>query len=76
MTIIQSKLVYEPGRRLGYQGPRSSTHVGPVHCDKFARTTLTDLNILQLKQTNVRIDMDDVVHQSQTSLASILAPSN
>ena len=68
MTVIQSKLVYEPGRRLGYQGPRSSTHVGPVHCDKFTRTTLTDLNILQL-------NVDGLQHKS-TELNKILADNN
>ena len=68
MTVLQSKLVYEPGRRLGYQGPRSSTHVGPVHCDKFTRTTLTDLNILQL-------NVDGLQHKS-TELNKVLSDNN
>ena len=68
MTVVQSKLVYEPGRRLGYQGPRSGTHVGPVTCDKFARTTHTDLNILQ-------INVDGLQHKS-TELNKTLTDNN
>ena len=68
MTVVQSKLVYEPGRRLGYQGPRSGTHVGPVPCDKFARTTHTDLNILQ-------INVDGLQHKS-TELNKTLTDNN
>ena len=45
MTVIQTKISYEPGRRLGYQGPRKDVpHSTP--CEKSAR--MGKLNILQI----------------------------
>ena len=46
MTVIQSKLLHEPGRRLGYQGPRKVVPTCSTPCDKSAR--MGKLNILQV----------------------------
>ena len=45
MTLIQSRISYQPGRRLAIQGPRKNTGQ-PVSCDKFSR--VDQLNILQI----------------------------
>ena len=46
MTVIQSKLSYEPGRRLGYQGPRKVVSACSTPCEKSAR--MGKFNILQV----------------------------
>ena len=45
MTLVQSKILYQPGRRLAIQGPRKNTGQ-PASCEKFAKAD--QLNILQL----------------------------
>ena len=63
MTVIQSKLSYEPGRRLGYQGPRKDTPSQPVPCEKSAR--MGNFNILQ-------INVDGLQHKT-TELLKLLS---
>ena len=45
MTLVQSKLSYQPGCRLAIQGPRKNTGQ-PASCEKFAKAD--QLNILQV----------------------------
>ena len=58
MTVIQSKLLFEPGRRLGYQGPRKVPHP-PTSCDKSARWD--KLNILQLNIAGLQNKSDELL---------------
>ena len=58
MTVVQSKLVYEPGRRLGYQGPRKVPH-SPTPCEKSARWD--KLNILQINIAGLQNKSDELL---------------
>ena len=58
MTVVQSKLIYEPGRRLGYQGPRKVPH-SPTPCEKSARWD--KLNILQINIAGLQNKSDELL---------------
>ena len=58
MTLIQTKLTYEPGRRLGYQGPRKVPH-SPTPCEKSARWD--KLNILQVNVAGLQNKSDELL---------------
>ena len=66
MTVIQSKLSYELGCPLGYQGPRCGAKHGPAPLDKCARTD--KLNIL-------KVNVDGLQHKS-TELMKTLADND
>ena len=57
MTVIQSKLLHEPGRRLGYQGPRRVFPLTP--CDKSARWD--NFNILQVNISGLQPKVNELL---------------
>ena len=69
MTVVQSKLSYELGRHLGYQGPLKVMAPNPIPCDKSAR--IGHLNILQIKLDGLQhktteLLLDQKVHVCMT----------
>ena len=57
MTVIQSKLSYELGRRLGYQGPRRVNP--PTPCGKSARWD--HFNILQINISGLQHKVEELM---------------
>ena len=58
MTVIQTRILFEPGRRLGYQGPRKVPYP-PTSCDKLARWD--KLNILQVNISGLQNKSDELL---------------
>ena len=60
MTVIQSKLSYELGRCLGYQGPRKVNP--PIPCDKSARWN--HVNIIQINISGLQHKVNELLTET------------
>ena len=70
MTVIQSKLSYELGRPLGYQGPRRV--IPPTPCDKSARWN--HFNIIQINISGLQHKVNELMtllHEKDARIALI-----
>ena len=71
MTLVQSKILYQPGRRLAIQGPRKNTGQ-PVSCDKFSR--VDQLNILQINISGLStkiVELMKILHDEHIHVALV-----
>ena len=64
MTVTQSKLTFELGRRLGYQGPRKGASSRSIPCDKSARTG--KFNLLQINIEGLQHKVTELLNTLST----------